>query len=321
MSGPLSVPFVFAALFWGGPLLKALFGVLAVVCAFTAAFMIWRKEHRRVLALEQRFSGHEFQHELHRLLPLLASEIERLLENWANHPERRYLDLVLNHIQAHKKEDECLPLLGALQDLSIAYRRVGAYQQPTETGARSLMLRFGRPSYDSEGRTALAAVQATIMGERLSIAIRDVGQHVIVQSAGTSFVVFGCVSIASLMKQRRCDLKIRLGIKQSAGEWLPLRDAVRLPDQALSALRSRPEVSLSQSRMDVVFSIAPGEAKSGGHVSFSVNEQEWVSLQGPRGLEFLKRGHLNIDVQDIFTGESQKMDIECDWSEWFLLRE
>lgn len=44
MSGPLSVPLAFFALFLENVWLKMLFGLLAIVCAFFASFWVWRTE-------------------------------------------------------------------------------------------------------------------------------------------------------------------------------------------------------------------------------------------------------------------------------------
>jgi hypothetical protein len=44
MSGPLTVPFTVAAIFFDQIWLKLLLGVLALVCAFAASFSVWRRE-------------------------------------------------------------------------------------------------------------------------------------------------------------------------------------------------------------------------------------------------------------------------------------
>lgn len=54
MSGPLSVPFAFLALFLGNTGLKVLFGVLAVTCAVFSSYWVWRQERQRANSSAKR---------------------------------------------------------------------------------------------------------------------------------------------------------------------------------------------------------------------------------------------------------------------------
>jgi hypothetical protein len=54
MSGPLTVPFAFLALFVEQKYLKALFGVLAILCAGFSSYWIWKREREERSALEER---------------------------------------------------------------------------------------------------------------------------------------------------------------------------------------------------------------------------------------------------------------------------
>jgi len=47
MSGPLSVPFTFIALIVENTWLKVLFGLLAIICAVVASYLVWRQERLR----------------------------------------------------------------------------------------------------------------------------------------------------------------------------------------------------------------------------------------------------------------------------------
>ncbi len=67
MSGPLAVPFTFAALFVDSTWLKTLFALLAITCAAFACYWVWRHERQRKLAL---FEGVEQLEE--RLKPKLV---------------------------------------------------------------------------------------------------------------------------------------------------------------------------------------------------------------------------------------------------------
>lgn len=55
MSGPLSVPFVFLALFFGGRTLKILFAILALVCGGFSAYWAWRKKRLARIEVEKAF--------------------------------------------------------------------------------------------------------------------------------------------------------------------------------------------------------------------------------------------------------------------------
>jgi hypothetical protein len=53
MSGPASVPFVVASLFVDPPILKVLFGVIALVCACFSSYWVWRTERIERLQIER----------------------------------------------------------------------------------------------------------------------------------------------------------------------------------------------------------------------------------------------------------------------------
>src|SRR6266852_5324683 len=52
MSGPLALPFTFAALFVGSTWLKSLFALLATSCAVFACYWVWRHERQRKMAIQ-----------------------------------------------------------------------------------------------------------------------------------------------------------------------------------------------------------------------------------------------------------------------------
>lgn len=57
MSGPLTVPFAIAALFWPNGPLKFLFAILAVACAAASSYGIWAHERTHVVSLLDKIEG------------------------------------------------------------------------------------------------------------------------------------------------------------------------------------------------------------------------------------------------------------------------
>lgn len=60
MSGPLTVPFSIAAYFVPHTWAKALFGALAIVCAWVSAYKIWEVERKRINDLSARIQELEW---------------------------------------------------------------------------------------------------------------------------------------------------------------------------------------------------------------------------------------------------------------------
>jgi len=56
MSGPLTVPFTIAALFPQRTIQKALFGTLAICCAVSASYLLWKRERVTVIRLRERIT-------------------------------------------------------------------------------------------------------------------------------------------------------------------------------------------------------------------------------------------------------------------------
>ncbi len=56
MSGPASVPFIFLALIVENRLHKMLFAALAIICAFSSSYLVWRRERERARELAQKLS-------------------------------------------------------------------------------------------------------------------------------------------------------------------------------------------------------------------------------------------------------------------------
>lgn len=59
MSGPLSVPFTFLALFVPSTWLKLLFATLAALCAVSSSYLVWKTERKRYLTSEKNLSEFE----------------------------------------------------------------------------------------------------------------------------------------------------------------------------------------------------------------------------------------------------------------------
>ncbi len=93
MSGSLSVPFTFLALFVGNQYAKALFGCLAMLGIAFTVYKVWARERRAVVAMYEELQGEIAKH----ARPEIQGEIREVhLEgNWGGLPPECYCAVVL----------------------------------------------------------------------------------------------------------------------------------------------------------------------------------------------------------------------------------